>query len=57
MGPGPAITLRQFLRRVVDGELSYIWDIPHTRASLISSTPAALVRRKVRSGVAHAHAS
>ncbi len=28
MGPGPAITLRQFLRRVVDGELSYIWDVP-----------------------------
>ncbi len=28
MGPGPAISLRQFLRRVVDGELSYIWDVP-----------------------------
>ena len=57
MGPGPAITLRQFLRRVVDGELSYIWDVPDTRASRVSSTPAALVRRKVRSGAAHADAS
>ncbi len=36
MGPGPAITLRQFLRRVVDGELSYIWDVPeHVRAECL----------------------
>jgi SAM-dependent methyltransferase len=36
MGPGPAITLRQFLRRVVEGELSYIWDVPeHVRAECL----------------------
>jgi SAM-dependent methyltransferase len=28
MGPGPAITLREFLRRLVEGELSYIWNVP-----------------------------
>ncbi len=28
MGPGPAITLREFLRRLVEGELSYIWGVP-----------------------------
>ncbi|HVG84729.1 MAG TPA: class I SAM-dependent methyltransferase [Vicinamibacterales bacterium] len=28
MGPGPPITLREFLRRPVDGELSYIWAVP-----------------------------
>jgi SAM-dependent methyltransferase len=28
VGPGPAITLREFLRRVIDGELSYIWNLP-----------------------------
>jgi SAM-dependent methyltransferase len=27
-GPGPAITLREFLRRLVEGELSYIWSVP-----------------------------
>ena len=28
LGPGPATTLREFLRRLVDGELSYIWNVP-----------------------------
>ena len=28
LGPGPEITLREFLRRLVDGELSYIWHVP-----------------------------
>jgi len=28
MGPGPQLTLREFLRRLVDGELSYTWDVP-----------------------------
>jgi SAM-dependent methyltransferase len=28
MGPGPTITLREFLRRLTDGELSYIWNVP-----------------------------
>jgi hypothetical protein len=28
MGPGPAISLREFLRRLVEGEPSYIWSIP-----------------------------
>ncbi len=28
MGPGPGITLREFLRRLVDGELSYVWAVP-----------------------------
>jgi ubiquinone/menaquinone biosynthesis C-methylase UbiE len=28
LGPGPQLTLREFLRRLVDGELSYIWDVP-----------------------------
>jgi ubiquinone/menaquinone biosynthesis C-methylase UbiE len=27
-GSGPAITLREFLRRLVEGELSYIWNVP-----------------------------
>jgi SAM-dependent methyltransferase len=36
MGPGPAITLREFLRRVVEGELSYIWSVPeHVRAKCL----------------------
>jgi SAM-dependent methyltransferase len=28
MGAGPAITLREFLRRLTEGELSYIWNVP-----------------------------
>lgn len=28
MGPGLQLTLREFLRRFVDGEFSYTWDIP-----------------------------
>jgi SAM-dependent methyltransferase len=36
MGPGPSITLREFLRRLVAGELSYIWGIPeHVRAQCL----------------------
>jgi hypothetical protein len=32
LGPGPGTTLREFLRRLVDGELSYIWNVPeHVR--------------------------
>jgi SAM-dependent methyltransferase len=33
LGPGPEITLREFLRRLVEGELSYVWNVPeHVRA-------------------------
>jgi SAM-dependent methyltransferase len=28
LGPGPTITLREFLRRLAEGELSYIWNVP-----------------------------
>jgi SAM-dependent methyltransferase len=28
LGPGPALTLREFLRRLSEGELSYIWGVP-----------------------------
>ena len=28
VGPGPTLTLRDFLKRLVDGELSYIWSVP-----------------------------
>jgi SAM-dependent methyltransferase len=28
LGPGPSITLREFLRRLIEGELSYIWRVP-----------------------------
>ena len=28
IGPGQTITLREFLRRLIQGELSYIWDVP-----------------------------
>jgi SAM-dependent methyltransferase len=36
IGPGPAITLREFLRRLVEGELSYIWNVPeHVRAECL----------------------
>jgi hypothetical protein len=28
LGPGPSVTLREFLRRLVEGELSYIWGVP-----------------------------
>jgi SAM-dependent methyltransferase len=28
LGPGPSITLREFLRRLTEGELSYIWRAP-----------------------------
>lgn len=28
MGPGPAVTLGEFLRRLTEGELSYIWNVP-----------------------------
>jgi SAM-dependent methyltransferase len=30
MGPGPSVTLREFLRRLVEGELSYIWGVPES---------------------------
>jgi SAM-dependent methyltransferase len=34
LGAGPLVTLREFLRRLADGELSYIWDVPtEVRAS------------------------
>jgi SAM-dependent methyltransferase len=34
IGPGPTITLRTFLKRLIDGELSYIWSVPeNVRAS------------------------
>ena len=29
IGPGPSLSLGEFLRRLVDGELSYIWNVPH----------------------------
>lgn len=28
MGPGPIVTLGEFLRRLAEGELSYIWNVP-----------------------------
>jgi hypothetical protein len=28
IGPGPSVSLREFLRRLIDGELSYIWNVP-----------------------------
>jgi SAM-dependent methyltransferase len=28
LGPGPVIILREFLRRLVEGELSYVWSVP-----------------------------
>jgi SAM-dependent methyltransferase len=28
LGPGPTLTLREFLRRLAEGELSYIWNVP-----------------------------
>ena len=30
IGPGPVLTLAEFLRRLVDGEFSYIWNVPKT---------------------------
>jgi hypothetical protein len=30
MGPGPTLTLSEFLRRLIDGEFSYIWNVPTT---------------------------
>jgi SAM-dependent methyltransferase len=30
LGPGPSVTLREFLRRLVEGELSYIWGVPES---------------------------
>jgi len=36
LGNGPLVTLREFLRRLVDGELSYIWEVPvEVRASTL----------------------
>ena len=36
LGSGPEITLGEFLRRLVDGELSYIWNVPdHVRADCL----------------------
>jgi SAM-dependent methyltransferase len=36
LGPGPEITLREFLRRLIEGELSYIWNVPeHIRATCV----------------------
>jgi SAM-dependent methyltransferase len=28
LGPGPVLTIQEFLRRLVEGELSYIWNVP-----------------------------
>ena len=28
IGPGPVLTLAEFLRRLIDGEFSYIWNVP-----------------------------
>lgn len=28
IGPGPRLTLADFLRRLIDGEFSYIWNVP-----------------------------
>jgi SAM-dependent methyltransferase len=28
IGPGPTLTLAEFLRRLIDGEFSYIWNVP-----------------------------
>lgn len=30
IGPGPTLTLDEFLRRLIDGEFSYIWNVPTT---------------------------
>ena len=30
LGPGPSLTLREFLRRLAEGELSYVWSVPET---------------------------
>ena len=30
IGPGPTLTLAEFLRRLIDGEFSYIWNVPKT---------------------------
>jgi hypothetical protein len=30
MGPGPTLTLSEFLHRLTDGEFSYIWNVPTT---------------------------
>jgi hypothetical protein len=27
-GPGPAMTLRDFLGKIISGEVSYIWSVP-----------------------------
>jgi len=36
MGAGPTVTLREFLRRLVEGELSYVWSVPdHVRAKCL----------------------
>jgi SAM-dependent methyltransferase len=36
IGPGQAITLQEFLRRIVEGELSYIWGVPeHVRTECL----------------------
>ncbi len=37
LGPGPTTTLREFLQRLTDGELSYIWNVPE--AVRIESLP------------------
>jgi hypothetical protein len=30
IGPGATLTLAEFLRRLIDGEFSYIWNVPKT---------------------------
>jgi SAM-dependent methyltransferase len=36
LGPGPRMTLRDFVGRIVTGEMSYIWDVPkHARESCL----------------------
>jgi hypothetical protein len=49
IGRGPEITLREFLRRLADGELSYILGRSRGRTGQMSSGPDALVRTNVRS--------
>jgi hypothetical protein len=36
IGPGPSMTLHDFVERIVNGELSYIWNVPkHAQESCL----------------------
>ena len=36
IGPGPSMTLRDFVEKIVSGELSYIWNVPkHVQESCL----------------------